>query len=370
VNKIETSREKLDVNQTYSLDSSFSYKKLQNKSIEVYYFGMPLGRGAYKNVYLGFEYDAETLFARSQIHRKQMRVSRFVALEALIRKRVEGIDSARLQFFNLSAYDEIGTYETYSNRSFFSFDLQKFWTFLKANQIESYEGSPYLQMNTVISHSFLQALDILHRGWIHFRDIKPDNVLLNYSDSGEISVALTDFDLSTDTHPHGGLVDYDPNGAPLFHSPEYIQEWRDSIGKNTRTFNNNLKNDVWAAGLTLWSLHQQNWVEINPALGINEDRDLWFDWLTKINTFDQVKSTFSMPFDTKTASDSFSFEFLIRWMLEPDPLKRPSASEALAKVIEIETKPNSKPEPYFSFQASSFLSDQLNPYAMKKQVKK
>lgn len=103
-----------------------------------------------------------------------------------------------------------------------------------------------------IVESIARAVDVLHRAGIVHLDIKPANILLDTSDSEDISQViplLSDFGISycsdetspgSDRNFGGG-----PRGTPSYMAPEQIAADSQSIGKTT---------DVFALGATLYAL--------------------------------------------------------------------------------------------------------------------
>ncbi|PWY66496.1 kinase-like protein, partial [Aspergillus sclerotioniger CBS 115572] len=98
-----------------------------------------------------------------------------------------------------------------------------------------------------VAKRVLQALDVLHRdGFVH-TDIKPDNILVNYSSGGDETIRFTDIQLADcgNTVPatSGHAKDGDLIGAPIWRSPE--AQLRISWGTPT---------DIWSFGAMLITL--------------------------------------------------------------------------------------------------------------------
>lgn len=88
----------------------------------------------------------------------------------------------------------------------------------------------------------LQALEYLHNQRIVHRDIKPDNLLLQRSKTGDdVTVKITDFGLARRLPDGSDTLRCEPSGAPMFLAPETILE--EPVGCPV---------DMWATGVILY----------------------------------------------------------------------------------------------------------------------
>ncbi|RCH86165.1 signal transducing kinase of the PAK [Rhizopus azygosporus] len=146
----------------------------------------------------------------------------------------------------------------------------------------------------LVAKETLKALEFLHcKGFIH-RDIKCENLLI--SQNGEIKLA--DFGLAT-TKKH---LNRERLGTAKWMSPEVIrEEFYDE------------KVDLWSLGITIIEMMDR----IPPHYNIKSDEKV-FQKILK-----EPSPTFSFSYPTIYCTG------LVAWLLEEDPINRPSATEVI-----------------------------------------
>ncbi|ORE12091.1 kinase-like protein [Rhizopus microsporus var. microsporus] len=149
----------------------------------------------------------------------------------------------------------------------------------------------------LVAKETLKALEFLHcKGFIH-RDIKCENLLI--SQNGEIKLA--DFGLAT-TKKH---LNRERLGTAKWMSPEVIrEEFYDE------------KVDLWSLGITIIEMMDR----VPPHYNIKSDEKV-FQKILK-----EPSPTFSFSYPTIYCTG------LVAWLLEEDPINRPSATEVIREL--------------------------------------
>ena len=100
-----------------------------------------------------------------------------------------------------------------------------------------------------ISLDLISSLYDLHQKKIMHRDIKPDNILIDYSD-GVFSALFTDFGLSMHEEDYELRIKH--SGTPIFNSPRYWQTFEEDNTEENGLFQ--YYDDIWALGISLYYL--------------------------------------------------------------------------------------------------------------------
>ena len=258
-----------------------------------------LGKGSIKIVkYLLDEKTDEKLAKAKFIKNPEQGKCRFHMQAAL--KKVEGLPCV-----NGGTYDVL-----------YSFSKDRPYPILISEYAESdlertIKG--FLNKMTKIKYALgiLQGLARIHEIGIVHRDIKPSNIhIIN-----DIS-HLSDFDFAT--------MVWDPDefpGTPLYAAPEVI-------GRTCNSFNDLKKADVYQTGVTLYEL-------FNKKHPWNKEEDL-----EESNQFyhelpEMTKERFEILFPQPKKK---TIEYLIWQMKHIDPNLRPSAKEALQRLLVLSRK--------------------------------
>ena len=150
----------------------------------------------------------------------------------------------------------------------------------------------------------------LHKKRVIHRDVKPDNVLLNYWHDGSgdrrVSVKLADFGLAQKLPRDSDVIDCDASGAPLFLAPETILE--KPVGRPV---------DMWACGVILYLIL----VGYPPFWSHNDEKLL----------LSILQGKFSMP-SPYWDNISENAKDIIRKLIVLSPEERLTASQALKHV--------------------------------------
>ena len=146
----------------------------------------------------------------------------------------------------------------------------------------------------------LSALVYLHSLNIIHRDIKPANIML----TGDYEARLIDFGLATEPTIKPVRVK-GACGTPIFFAPEMIRN-----SSNCRGYG--VKVDIWAFGLTLWSLYT------DPMPGL--------DSLSMEDLFDRIAC--KGPWGELPSGDPEVIE-VIKWCMERGEETRASATDLL-----------------------------------------
>ncbi len=153
---------------------------------------------------------------------------------------------------------------------------------------------------SIILKQVLSAVAYLHNNQICHRDIKPDNIMLSKEDDLN-SIKIVDFGLSTQYFD--SLFNSDYCGTIIYMAPEEIE--RKSYF---------LSVDIWSIGILMYMLLNKN---EHPFYHEGETEE---DFIHKIKTFKELKCNNKI---------SYMAMNLMKKLLEPDPIKRYKADDAL-----------------------------------------
>ncbi len=153
---------------------------------------------------------------------------------------------------------------------------------------------------SIILKQVLSAVAYLHNNQICHRDIKPDNIMLSKEDDLN-SIKIVDFGLSTQYFD--SLFNSDYCGTIIYMAPEEIE--RKSYF---------LSVDLWSIGILMYMLLNKN---EHPFYHEGETEE---DFINKIKTFKELKCNNKI---------SYMAMNLMKKLLEPDPIKRYKADDAL-----------------------------------------
>jgi serine/threonine protein kinase len=310
-----------------------------------------LGAGTFKEVSQSFDYDVgvsesgkksgveEAALASGIIRSPQKRGKRSseelhseslkdLNREFLIQSLFNGKTGVAVAGSVAQMEDEVQKKNIVTTQKFYPYDLLGFVRYLNADQIDSIEGVSKEQIKINLAIDLLEGLSAIHEEGILHRDIKPGNIFVGYDDEGLPHAYIADFGAAYDTRRRpefagspvsAGTIHFlSPDGAGLFGKKE---------------FNQNLKHDIWAMGLSLYHLYfghghvPGNLKEEFPYLfaiaGVKKDP----------SKLEKVGIVF-----TKNPPSQDSLEFVIFQMLQPDPDLRPTAKQALSLLKELKAK--------------------------------
>jgi serine/threonine protein kinase len=168
------------------------------------------------------------------------------------------------------------------------------------------------KQRTVLLHTLMNSVEILHRHDIVHNDLKPDNLILRQTERGLYSAKLIDFDDSYfvgDPAPPEDIV-----ADPAFYSPEllrYIKAGEDADGRSLTT-----ASDVFALGVIFHIL-------------LTGERPRASDGATAAYPAETLLGRGSLIVD---AGLSDVHRQLVAEMLDIDPANRPAAPEIIARL--------------------------------------
>jgi serine/threonine protein kinase len=201
---------------------------------------------------------------------------------------------------------------------YYPMDLLRFRRFLNDSELVSVNGIPKEEITFKVLKNIMAGLDLLHRNGIAHRDIKPENILVAPEKDGSYSGFITDFGISLDTREaEKEPSQYKVSGTLQFMAPETIHEYG-VMGGNAWTESRNLKNDIWAMGLTLFLLEEgRGRIPSGTSDELKKE-------IGSIKHYDQLKRVFGID-----SHQTGPVRDVILKMLHPDHEKRLSSGEAL-----------------------------------------
>ncbi|KAL7468641.1 hypothetical protein ACHAXS_008874 [Conticribra weissflogii] len=155
-----------------------------------------------------------------------------------------------------------------------------------------------------ITLSLLKAVAYLHAKDICHRDIKPENILFE-SNQRDSEIRLIDFGLSC-THCNGQALMTSPVGTAYYMSPEMISDRRNGYDRSV---------DLWAVGVVVYVM-----LCGYPPFNGRNDAEI----------FDSIRSGYYIFCPDKWSNISENAKDFIQCLLQPDPMWRPSAEEAMS----------------------------------------
>lgn len=155
-----------------------------------------------------------------------------------------------------------------------------------------------------ITLSLLEAVSYLHSKNICHRDIKPENILFE-SNQRASEVRLIDFGLSC-VHRSGQSPMTNPVGTAYYMSPEMISHGRSGYDRSV---------DLWAVGVVAYVM-----LCGYPPFNGRNDAEI----------FDSIRSGYYVFSPDKWCNISENAKDFIQCLLQPDPMWRPSAEEAMS----------------------------------------
>ncbi len=169
--------------------------------------------------------------------------------------------------------------------------------------------------------AMLQWIKSMHDYGIINADIKPENILLNIDEDGNLEIFILDLGLSYYESDITSIEDQ-LHGTPEFVSPEI---WRGISNPDQRKLDGK-KIDIFALGITMFQLYTGDYYpeyviealveppDAPPQLNPDEFEELW----------------------NKYSPSDHSIDRLIRQMIHPKPHCRPTIEQVLSAISEIE----------------------------------
>jgi serine/threonine protein kinase len=192
------------------------------------------------------------------------------------------------------------------------------------------DHTPLPRLKRELGLQMLEQLAHIHSKQVCHRDIKPDNILVRTLEDGKVEAAITDFGLAKELGTQPNRKEFNYSGTPGYASPETFRAWN-AVGRspkpmrvpNQMSFSDYcLGTDVWATGLTLYSLTENKKLQCNPYQ------------LDQVVTYDDLCArcqAFCEPGSkVKTrVPDANTYESVVYQMLDPNQTTRITAQKAL-----------------------------------------
>jgi len=169
-------------------------------------------------------------------------------------------------------------------------------------------------------YQVLAALSYCHEQGIIHRDLKPENITLTQEPTvfNSPDCKLIDFGLAAEGRP-GQIMNASRNGTPSYMAPEMV-----------RSLPYSAKADIWSVGVTAFELL----AGCQPFGGSGQSvRDSFYDGGSEFETFEDAEASLSSDGGYVNSwlwhlrgSEAHDF---VRFLLEVDPAKRPTATQAL-----------------------------------------
>lgn len=150
--------------------------------------------------------------------------------------------------------------------------------------------------------SIISSLQILHENHIIYSDLKPENICLKQND-GRFEVKLLDFSISSIFNKKASVSN--SGGTVYFQAPEQIESQFDGI-----------KSDIWSLGILI-----SVFLSCEYPIEGNSEIEVQLKCLRGEFKFPQY-------FDEEIID-------LLKWILQTDPLKRPSLAEIKQRIEQI-----------------------------------
>lgn len=245
---------------------------------------------------------------------------------------------------------------------YYPMDLHHFRKFLSNPDLESINGMTRERVILKLATNLVTGLSLLHKNGINHRDIKPDNILVDGGKDGNYEGFIADFGLALDLNKTDNISkDNKIAGTLVYMSPEYLKQGaqveeiakkkleleRGDLAKKQldpealelamkkleqqagdlgRKANQNLKNDVWAMGLTLWYL---NTGSLRFAQAEQSGNNLLQGSAPEVD-YKYLEKNYGIKFDLLKIQFEKSLKAVIYRMLNPKEEERISSQEALA----------------------------------------
>eukprot|EP00271_Cylindrocystis_brebissonii_P017021 TRINITY_DN424_c0_g1_i1.p1 TRINITY_DN424_c0_g1~~TRINITY_DN424_c0_g1_i1.p1 ORF type:complete len:537 (+),score=138.81 TRINITY_DN424_c0_g1_i1:1054-2664(+) len=182
-------------------------------------------------------------------------------------------------------------------------------------RMERNGGTPYSERDAAaLAKTILKVVEQCHALGVIHRDLKPENFLISSRGPDGILKA-TDFGLSAFFRPGDGFERH--CGSPMYMAPEVVRWKPGAWTRLTKPPRYGCEVDIWSAGVIIYAL-----LSGYPPFYAksHSSRDIFKAILRGNPSF----STPPWPAISKDAKD------LLRWMLDPDPKKRPTAFQVIS----------------------------------------
>lgn len=205
-----------------------------------------------------------------------------------------------------------------------------------------FHGKAYARVVAGLAVDLLQGLNTIHKNNIFHKDMKPENILVDYDRSGTPRPHITDFGFSVlkDWVASGKQTDK-ASGSPGYVSPEYARE---VFKESFETMSLNEMNEVWGLGMTFYFMDHYNESSflnfLQSPFSVGR-----VAILKEYGGFPAMGITGFVEKPLPHTSQEVEYQ-----MLNPDPKERPTLSELLERMLQVQAIEEAKPDPEFYFE--------------------
>ena len=286
-------RNRADLERIEQIRATYS----NGRSIHAQYkVGPLLGRGAFGEVYEVFDQLTGGRMAMKQLRVQSEHMADELLNEILTMKKLQHDNI--IHFFHAEKGDD--------------FQIKMFMELAVGGTLKDKVVKGGLSLSNLVPYlsDVLKGLEYIHSHRYVHGDVKPSNVLLN----GEGRCKLGDFGTAKQLHDSKDKI-YVLRGSPLYMAPEVINADHElKIGYDTKA-------DIWSVGVIALELvtGRSPFYHIEGAGGM-----VFMKYVCELTEAPDLSPLFEL--------DPLIFEF-VKSCLEPDPEKRPSASELLKSSV-------------------------------------
>ncbi len=321
----------------------------------------PIGKGTFKEATIAFDFDSGELFARMSIPSQNEDVEKTLQ-QARAEKEMQnswdyflglpsiffvGVNSPVDSIFETGL--PLGLQEVVMIDHYYPYNLKEFISQVLNNKgVHSIEGHSKSEIKMNLMISLLRQLGNIHRMGVHHRDIKPQNILVDFDNEGLPFARIADAGGAFNTLSVNPIEvqekEHEQVGSPLYLSPEYARANREAL-----LFENyNLKTDVWAMGLTFWNLL----TGLSPRTPSHVFQLIFL--LAGIHNYEDLATHLGLDWRATKRPVRGTLEYAIYRMLDPSmtPGHRASAKQALLFAREAQSVHNHKINPAFRFRVN------------------
>lgn len=212
----------------------------------------------------------------------------------------------------------------------------------KHGKSPTFGGRSYEKVRVDLALDLLNAIVTLHQNGIHHRDIRPENILIDYTPEGYPRAFITDFGAALQIDDVGA-VQGEFSGSYQIRSPE---TFRFIQNRRLKEANTNLKNDIWSIGLLLNEFKALRWW----PFGVEDYFD-FSEMITELYTPAGVSKFLHL--NLGNPPEPGSYEEAVLRMLSPTANLCPAAEEAYTLMQKVRDQQNLNIDPDFGFRLSS-----------------
>ncbi|MEO5970969.1 MAG: protein kinase [Bdellovibrionia bacterium] len=316
----------------------------------------PIGEGGFKMVYLAFDYTMATESLSDGFNDHTALVGGYIKSKKFdIHSKTEEVDpkliqevrqefEAKKRWMGREGIAKSGDLVDLHGESkikeklilldpYYPFNLIYFRAFLNNPSLESINGRSKEAVVFDLAKNLITGLSLLHGNQINHRDIKPENILVDADVDGRYQAFIADFGLALDLADKKNTDSLEKiKGTYEYMAPETLRALKQT-GERVRLVNQNLKNDVWALGLTLYFL-DKGLLHL-PLI----PRDAAPEKALKIDSYEDLQKLYGVNFSSRKPHGG-TLQYIIYRMLDPSVEKRIGSQDALKLINELKEPRN------------------------------